>query len=167
MQIRDLGEEAIRELLAEAADGMKRRTSKGWDLTLDGETGDLRMRSGKDNRLYGTANVQPHLLQPIEVEPIGRAVPEAIRFRSALRRRILEATQAVTPVPGASDVPAALACTFSAIERLNDGERCGWSENPGLSHDLHRILDHLTGCDHSGCSGKPSVADFGRAEQAA
>ncbi len=162
MQIRDLGDEAIREILDEAQDGMRRRTGKGWDLTLDGETGDLRMRSGKDNRLYGTANVRPHLLQPVEGEPIGRVVPEAIRFRSALRRRILEATQAVTPVPGASDVPAALACTFSAIERLNEGEQADWSENPGLRHDLYRILDHLTGNDHSGCSSKPSVADYGR-----
>ncbi len=79
---------------------------------------------------------------------------------------MLEATQVVTPVPGAADVPAALASTFRAIECLNDGERGGWSDNPGLRHHLHRILDHLSGVDHSGCSGKPGAADYGRPEEA-
>lgn len=159
MQIKDLGEEAIREILAEAVDGMKRRTSKGWDLNLDGVTGDRHMRSGKDGRRYGTANVQPFMAPLRDGEP---RVPEAIRFRSALRRRVLDATQAITPVPGAADIPAALARTFSAIATLDFDRASGDPVNPGVVHDLHRILDHLTGNDHSGCSTAPSVSDYGR-----
>ncbi|MBE7204680.1 MAG: hypothetical protein INR70_43735 [Parafilimonas terrae] len=29
------------------------------------------------------------------------------------------------------------------------------SEIPGIRHNLYRILDHVTGKDHSGCSGQP------------
>lgn len=160
MRIRDLGEEAIGGILAEAADGMRRRTGKLWELELDGVTGDLRMM--RDRKYAATANVQPDI--PPQHER-GKQLPEAIRFHTALRRRVLEATQAVTPVPGASDVPAALQSTFRAIEAIDDLERTRMSHSPflaGLRHDLHRILDHLTGNDHSGCSSKPSVADYGR-----
>jgi len=157
MQIRDLGDEAIDEILAEAIDGMDRRTGKAWRLELNGEHGDLVMSClGKH---VTAANVRPYLA------PQDDRVPEAIRFRSALRRLVLEATQAVTPVPGAADIPSALARTFSAIAALDALKaKVGANEAFPLGHDLHRILDHLTGNDHSGCSSAPSVADYGRVE---
>jgi len=155
MQIRDLGGEAIDEILAEAIDGMDRRTGQAWRLELNGEHGDLSMsRRGKH---VTTANVRLH------IAPQDDRVPEAIRFRSALRRLVLEATQAVTPVLGAADIPSALARTFSAIAALDALKaKVGANEALPLGYDLHRILDHLTGNDHSGCSSAPSVSDFGR-----
>ncbi|GJD42246.1 hypothetical protein AFCDBAGC_0081 [Methylobacterium cerastii] len=158
MQIKDLGDEAIREILAEALDGMNRRTGKAWMLSLDYEHGDLRLLC--DHKHVTTANVRPHMVPLRDDEP---RVPDAIRFRSALRRLVLQATQAVTPVPGAADIPAALARTFSAIAALDAlKEKVGPNEVFPLGHDLYRILDHLTGNDHSGCSSAPSVADYGR-----
>ncbi|KQU17554.1 hypothetical protein ASG63_08565 [Methylobacterium sp. Leaf94] len=155
MQIRDLGDEAIDEILAEAIDGMDRRTGKAWRLELNGEHGDLSMSCG--GKHVTTANVRPH------IAPQDDRVPEAIRFRSALRRLVLEATQAVTPVLGAADIPSALARTFSAIAALDALKaKVGANEAIPLGHDLHRILDHLTGNDHSGCSTASSVSDFGR-----
>jgi hypothetical protein len=60
-------------------------------------------------------------------------------------------------------VPAALASIFSAVAAVEAAtERKDLTFLPVIRHDLHRALDHLTGCDHSGLSGKPSVADYGR-----
>lgn len=149
---------------------MRRRTGRPWGLELDGEHGDLKIL--RDGKHLATANVRPpQFLQTIGGEPVGTTVSETVRvlrYRSNLRRLVLESTQALTPVPGAADVPAAIARTFSASEALQLVEKGSRGQGiPGLRHDLHRILDHLTGCDHSGCSGKPSVADFGRQEEVA
>lgn len=167
MQINDLGREAIDEILTEAHDGMKRRTGMAWDLVLNGETGDLDIL--RDGKHLTMANVRPpELLKPVEGERIGAQLSEvgaALRYRSNLRRLILAATQAVSPVPGAADIPAALMRASAAIAVLNSmGEGSDLSARliPGLRHDLYRILDHLTGNDHSGCSSAPSVADYGR-----
>ncbi|SFM03108.1 hypothetical protein [Methylorubrum salsuginis] len=164
MQIRELGDEAIREILAEAVDGMKRRTGKAWGLDLDGEQD--RLRVVLDGRTFLRTYVTVYLPDQVEGDV---PVPEAIRFRSALRRNILDATQALTPVPDAADIPAALVQVFGAIQTLDAIDRQPGMivSLPSVRHGLYRILDHLTGNDHSGCSGKPSVADFGRAEEAA
>ncbi len=43
-----------------------------------------------------------------------------------------------------------------AIERLERiAQQVENSDIPGIRHDLYRILDHVTGKDHSGCSGQP------------
>lgn len=158
MQIRDLGEEAIDEILAEAVDGMGRRTGKAWRLSIENEHGDLAISC--EGKLVTVANVHPHVAKPAGDDPVA---PYAIRFRSTLRRQVLEATQAVSPVPGAANIPAALARTFSAIAALDAlKEKVGTNAVFPLGHDLYRILDHLTGNDHSGCSSAPSVADYGR-----
>lgn len=158
MQIRDLGEEAIDEILAEAVDGMGRRTGKAWRLSIENEHGDLAISC--EGKLVTVANVQPYVEKPTSDGP---AAPYAIRYRSALRRLVLDATQAVSPVPGAANIPAALGMAFSAIQALDAAEKRQEREIlPVVRHDLYRILDHLTGCDHSGCSGNPSVADYGR-----
>ncbi|GJE51475.1 hypothetical protein GOFOIKOB_4534 [Methylobacterium tardum] len=66
-------------------------------------------------------------------------------------------------MPGAANVPAALGRAFEAIRMLDAAhERKDLSFLPVVRHDLYRILDELTGCDHSGCTSKPSVADYGR-----
>ncbi len=62
MEIRDLGDEAIDEILAEAIDGMKRRTGRGWALELDGVHGDLKVL--RDGKHMTTANVRPVFLRP-------------------------------------------------------------------------------------------------------
>lgn len=158
MQIRDLGAEAIDEILEEARDGMHRRTGKAWSLKLDGESGDLTIDC--DWRRITTANVQPHLPKATVED---QAPPKAIRFRSALRRLVLDATQAVSPVPGAANIPAALGRAFEAIQALDAAvEQKDFTFLPVIRHNLYRILDELTGCDHSGCTSKPSVADYGR-----
>ncbi|KQO58072.1 hypothetical protein ASF24_15645 [Methylobacterium sp. Leaf86] len=160
MQIKDLGSEAIDEILAEAVDGMGRRTGKPWGLELNGEHGDLGITC--QGKHVTTANVRPYLAS---LPGDDLRLPEAIRLRSVLRRNILAATQAVTPVPGAADITAALIRTFSAIAALDAlKEKVGANEVLPLGHDLYRILDHLTGNDHSGCSSAPSVADYGRKE---
>lgn len=169
--IKDLGTEAIDELLAEASDGMRRWTGKRFTLELDLIHGDLKIH--RDGKHVSTTNVRPpSFLQYVRTEPgtaLGEVPSDAalvMRFRSNLRRKLLEATQAITPVPGASDVPAALVRAFNAISALELVQKELGAEATkalfGVGHDLWRIVDHLTGNDHSGCSGAPSVSDYGR-----